>query len=176
MSTINNNTTINAPTYSIRAWDPKNIDVGALDGAIKETQNNHINHAFIYKYQAEALMAKYMEMTPPINYVFYAPTKRIEDVRIFDGTAFRKLDDPGAALDASRKAFHEIIMFRARTDEEALKYACEYYEKDFDTHKAYMEAAAKGQLAGANERMLDRLHEASPQVKQAIDAEKIRVE
>lgn len=172
----NNNTTVNAPTYNIRAWDPNNIDVEALDAAHKETQNNHINHAFLYKYQAQALMTKYMALDPPGNYFFYAPTKSIEDIRVFDGTAFRKPEDPSEALDAGLRAFHEVIMFRARTDEHALRYTCDYYEKDFDTQKAFMEQAAAGLLEGSRENILDKLHQVSPQIKQAIEAEHIQVE
>lgn len=171
-----NNTTVNAPTYNIRAWDPNNIDVEALDAVHKETQNNPINHAFLYKYQAEALMAKYMELDPPGNYFFYAPTKSIEDIRVFDGTAFRKPEDPREALDAGRRAFHEVIMFRARTNEDALRYTCDYYEKDFDTQKAYLEQAAMAPLVGSHENIIDKLHQASPQIKQAIEAEHIQVE
>lgn len=171
-----NNTTVNAPTYNIRAWDPQNIDVGALDGAREETQNNLINHAFLHKYQAETLMASYMDVDPPTNYIFYAPTKRIEDVRVFDGTAFRKLENPTEVLEASRLAFHEIIMFRARTDESALRYTCDYYDKDFETHKEYLESTAKKPLEGSSERMLDKLHRVSPNVKKVIDAERINVD
>lgn len=178
VSTINNNnnTTVNAPTYNIRAWDPRNIDVEALDKAQSEVQNNLINHAFLHKYQAEALMANYMKLDPPINYVFYAPTKSPKDVRVFDGTAFRKPENPEELLDASRRAFHEIIMFRARTDEDALRYACDYYDKDFEAHKAYLEQSYAAPLEGSCERIMDKLHQVSPQIKKAIDAEKIHVD
>lgn len=159
-------------TYNIRAWDPHNIDFQALDKL--DNEHNLINKAFLARNQAEVLLDSYIKMDPPTNYSIYALSKSIDGVRVFDGQAFRKPDDPEGLLETGYQNCWRAIKHRLDTNESALRQAAEYYDRDFDIQKERLLSSEK--KSDRLEMILDKICRASPEIKKVIDADSIAVD
>lgn len=165
-----NNNTMNV--YPIAPWDPEHIDFTPLR---EDYVMAAYEKAFVSNSPVETLMYLHMGLKPPRNHFVYMPSDKLEDARFFDGTSYKRVEDPRAEFKKGYDVYHRELLGFMDARESDLRQGCYYADADFDAKRESLLAAAD--KANCAEAVAARLSRRATEVRrQAIAPHSIVVE
>jgi hypothetical protein len=168
-SSMTNNT---MNVYPIAPWDPEHIDFTPLR---EDYVMAAYEKAFVSNSPVETLMYLHMGLKPPRNHFVYLPSDKLEDARFFDGTSYKRVEDPRAEFKKGYDVYHRELLGFMDARESDLRQGCYYADADFDAKKESLLAAAD--KANCAEAVAARLSRRATEVqRQAIAPHGIIVE
>jgi hypothetical protein len=166
---INSNT---FNVYPVRPWDPTGVDFEALS----EGMSAYLAQAFAAKHQVEKLMYIHLKHKPPQNYAVYLPEGGLEQARFFDGTSYKKVEDPERELGKLYgTCFQGLDAYsldpRSRAD---IDFWCGLSDTNYDQQRQLLSRAPTKD--DRSEIICAKLRSCAPAIKEFIEQHNLVVE